>query len=201
MTDFHDMEVMFFETPNILDEFLSTFIDSNKLKSFETTFQTSVKNVIYKLATEIAYLKLANNIYQLGLLFKPKLQNGKLLDYNQFICNQLNFLGKDKLITTVINFSINKVKNPPKEKKEIEKAYYEIIQKSSNYPHVHLLNGHDLSNILCLILKKVFKKTKYDTDDIESILSFRYTYEDFKKTKLYLNIDRWSNNKQCKILK
>ena len=76
ITDDHDIEVMIIKT-QALENVLNTVCSKPKITAFEKESRNSVRNQIFILAKEIAYLKLANKLYDLGLVFKPKNPEGK----------------------------------------------------------------------------------------------------------------------------
>ena len=75
MTDDHDIEVMVIKT-KALDSILRVFCSKSKIQNFEKKNKISVRDKLFELGKEVGYLKLANKIYDLGLVFKPKNPEG-----------------------------------------------------------------------------------------------------------------------------
>ncbi|HVN47404.1 MAG TPA: hypothetical protein VMU30_01145, partial [Bacteroidota bacterium] len=128
----------------------------------------------------------------------PEYPDGNQIKYHDFISDKFEYQGDDILINTIINYSRNKT-----EKKlnfqEIKNSY--IKERGNIYDSRHLSNGHDVSNIVFILLKKTFRSNNNMLNDFKSIensLILAYEFEDFKKTELYKNIQIWSegNNQQ-----
>ena len=199
ITDEHDIEVMMIKT-KALENVINLYCTKESIKKYERSIGISIREKIYSLGKEVGFIKLANNIYDLGLVFKPKNPEGNQIKYSKFICNTtLNFLGKDTLIDKVINYSRNKSENI-KEKRiiiekvqEIEKNDYEILQ---------LINGHDISNFLYILFKKILKsknKMLFDYNAIEDSLILAYELDYFRNTQLYKNIKDWGKAANIQI--
>jgi len=199
ITDLHDIEVMIFKTQS-LETVLRTYVSSVKLKAFETKSGKSIRESILELGKEVGYLKLANKVYDLGLIFKPKTADGNQIKYKDFIDDkEFTFNGRKSMINSLLNYSRSK-STTLKTEEEITNKLEEIASKA--YDLEHLVNGHDLSNILFLLIKKVFASTSkmlYDFNSIEDSLTLAYEYEDFKKTKLYNDIIAFQVKKNTSI--
>ncbi len=198
VTDEHDIEVMMIKT-KALETIINTYCSKTSIKKYEEDIGTSIRDKIYSLGKEIGYLKLANKIYDLGLVFKPKNPDGKQINYSKFTCSRsLNFLGKDKLVDTVINYSNNKSKNI-KDKRIILDKLQEI--ENNDYDLLQLINGHDLTNFIYLLMKKVLKSKNrmlVDYNSVEDSLILAYELNYFRDTQLYKNVKDWEvkNNTQ-----
>jgi hypothetical protein len=200
-TDFHDVEVMICNS-TALDHVVNLYCSKNKIINFERLKNSSVKDNIFELAKQIALLKLANKIHDLGLIFKPESLDGNQIKYKDFISvSDLTYAGTDKLIDTILNYT--RSKNPR------VKSRQEIIEKLNEVSkHVYnvndLVNGHDLSNILFILIKKVFASTNkmvQDFNTIEDSLILAYDYEEFKKTELYKILKTYEIQNSLTILK
>ncbi|WP_417785680.1 DUF4435 domain-containing protein [Tenacibaculum sp.] len=195
ITDDHDIEVMIIKTP-ALENVIRVFCSSAKIQKFEKENKTTIRESLLSIGKEIGYLKLANKIHDLGLVFKPKKVEGKLIKYSNFTCDKtLSFLGEEKLIDTVINYS--RIKSPSmKPKADIKNSYTKL--KEDDYDLNQLVNGHDLSNLLYLLMKKALKsrnKMLINNDSVEDSLILSYDYEYFKDTELYKSLKDWSDTK------
>lgn len=192
ITDEHDIEVMMIKT-KALENVINIFCSKKEIREFEKKNAISIRDKVYALGKEIGYLKLANKIYNLGLVFKPKTVDGNQIKYANFTCDKtLDFLGKDKLIEASINYSLNKSEQI-EDKQTIEHRYAETSEKE--YDLLQLINGHDLSNFLYILMKKVLKsknKMLANFSSIEDSLILSYEHTFFKETILYNEIKTWS---------
>lgn len=200
LTDYHDSEVMMINS-EALNSFFSTIHTGDKINIFETKYG-NIKNIINKLAITLAHLKLVNKRYKLGLHFKPKDISSPKIKYRKFICEKdFIFLGKDELVDTVIEYSKNKSDNIFNKKDILSKL--DIVEKEEN-DILELVNGHNLCEILYILLNKGVKiKNSFisDADSIESALCMSYDSSYFKITNLYKNIEKWEKNNNIKLLK
>jgi len=195
MTDDHDIEVMIIKT-QALENVIQIFCSRAKIEKFEKDNKTTIRDSLLHIGKEIGYLKLANKTHDLGLVFKPKKADGNTIKYSNFTCDKtLSFLGDDKLIDSIINYS--RAKSPlMKAKSEIEKYYTET--KAEDFDLNQLVNGHDLSNLLYLLMKKALSsrnKMLVNNNSVEDSLILSYEYEYFKNTELYSNLKDWSDSK------
>jgi len=199
ITDDHDIEVMIIKT-QALENVLNTVCSKPKITAFEKESRNSVRNQIFILAKEIAYLKLANKLYDLGLVFKPKNPEGKQIKYKKFICDKtLKYLGDEKFIDTVFNYSNNKTKNL-KSKEFIDIKLSAI--KKKEYPIDQLVCGHDLTNVLFFLMRKILNsgnKMLQCADAVEYCLMLAYEFNDFKKTNLFAEIKNWALKNEVTI--
>lgn len=200
LTDYHDTEVMIFNT-KALDSILRMFVSSSKIIAFEKKHNKRIKDAIFELGSEVGFLKLANKIYGLGLVFKPATVDGNQIKYKDFIDDkEFTFKGHQALVTSLLNYS--RSKSVTKSEKEILESLK--IVSSSKYDVNQLVNGHDLSNILFLLMKKVFasnNKMLHDFNSIEDSLTLAYEYEDFKATDLYKNILAFGQLRKVQIFR
>ena len=196
-TDFHDVEIMIFVTKAFYN-MLRIYTIKEKIEKIEKKTGKEIRELIFELSDRIGYLKLVETKNKYGLTFKPEYPDGNQIKYHDFISDKFEYQGDDILINTIINYSRNKT-----EKKlnfqEIKNSY--IKERGNIYDSRHLSNGHDVSNIVFILLKKTFRSNNNMLNDFKSIensLILAYEFEDFKKTELYKNIQIWSegNNQQ-----
>ncbi len=200
-TDNHDLEVMLIESDS-LENAIDLYCNETKVKKFEEINNASVREIIYQLGAEIGYLKLANKKEDLGLVFKPKTVDGNQIKYNKFICTKtLNYLGDKALIDVAVNYSTNR-DTIVKDKKLIKEELLKI--KKNNYNILELINGHDLSNILFILMKTVLRsknKMLVDFNAIEDSLILAYEYSFFKNTQLYNDLLSYETANKVKLFK
>ena len=199
ITDDHDVEVMIIKT-KALESVLNIYCSKSKIKEFETQSGCSIRHAILSLGKEVGYLKLANKIYNLGLVFKPINPDGNQIKYSSLVCEKtLNFLGSKQLIQTAINYSRNKSDCIVQEAIIIDK--HKIISEQE-LDLFQLVNGHDLTNFLYVLMKKVLKsnnKMLVDYNSIEDSLILACDYSYFKETVLYNSMLKWSIDKGCSL--
>jgi len=199
-TDFHDIEISIIES-NALMHVIETHCDGEKLGKLEAQ-NGPIKTVLYSLAKDIGYLKLANKIHNLGLVFKPEQVDGRHLNYSNFIDTlTLTFKGDPLLVETVFNYSINKSPNCSSTKIIAEKLIE--VKAMADFDEKHLCNGHDITFIIQLALKKKLGSTssaELSQKRIELDLSFAYDSTYFVSTNLYHEMRKWQDQKKVKIL-
>jgi hypothetical protein len=191
LTDFHDIEVMIFSTKSY-DDVLNIYTIPEKIEKFEKKKGQTIKEIILELSTRIGKLKLADRKFQLGLVFKPDQPDGNQIKYRDFIDDNLSFLGERKMIESIINYSRNKSENL-KDFETIHKKYTEM-EKDIHDPF-QLSNGHDISNITFILLKKQLRSTNPMLNNyrcIEDSLILAYDFDYFKTTQLYFDLKKFS---------
>lgn len=198
-TDYHDSEVMMFKS-QALETVLYIYVTKKKLDEFLSGRE--IKDSLLNIAKEIGLLKLANHLHSLGLAFKPKKADGKPLKYKDFIDEKaLQFKGKEQLINTVFNYSINR--SSQMADKEFVKQKIDELSKNE-YDLLQIVNGHDLSNIIYLLLKKTLrssKKSLLDYNAIEDSFNMSYEARYFIETKLFRDLYKWSSSNDVKLFK
>ncbi len=199
VTDDHDIEVMIIKTKT-LETVINHFCAEYRIKAFEKSKAVSIREILFKIGSEISFLKLANKLFALGLVFKPERVDGNQLKYKRFIDeDEITFLGKQKMIETVINFSTNRG-TKISDRNEISDKFDEV--RKNNYDLNHLVNGHDLTHILFLLMKKALRsnnKMLIDYNAVEDSLILAYEFADFQKTKLFENLSKWADENKCEL--
>ncbi|MCM3364220.1 DUF4435 domain-containing protein [Niallia sp. Sow4_A1] len=198
-TDYHDSEVMMFKSP-ALETLLYIYVKKDKLEEFLNG--RDLRATLLNIAKEIGLLKLANYLHSFGLAFKPKNIDGNTLKYKNFIDERtLQFKGKEELINTVYNYSLSR-SSQVADKELVHEKFDELSNKE--YDFLQLVNGHDLSNIIFLLLKKALRSTKkslsdYNTIEDSFIMSYEARY--FIETELFQNLYKWSNLNDVNLFK
>jgi len=192
LTDDHDIEVMIIKT-KALYNVIHLFCSHIKVKTWEESKGITIRDIIFELGRKIGYLKLANKVHGLGLVFRPLKPEGNQISYRDFIDEKtMEFVGTNKMIETIMNYSRNKSQTM-KSKGEIEEKLNRISQ--INYNRHHLTNGHDLTNILYILMKKTLSsrnKMLVDFNSVEDSLILAYEFDDFKQTNLYQQLNTWA---------
>ncbi|MFA7403932.1 MAG: DUF4435 domain-containing protein, partial [Pelobacteraceae bacterium] len=105
VTDDHDIEMTIAKTTAI-EIVIDSFAGCENVAEFCKRANKKLRNIIFDACWELACLKLANKKFGLGLVFKPDKPEGNQIKYKNFINDKdLSYLGRDKLVTTAINYS------------------------------------------------------------------------------------------------
>jgi len=199
-TDCHDSEGMIVNTDAFYD-FINTLVSSQNIEKFQSKYG-SIRELIYSLSYGIGCLRLANKKHQLGLSFKPKCVDGNDFRYKKFICDRtFKFQGDEKLINTISEYSSNRG-NEIKSRHEINEKLKQVY--TEQHPLKEIVNGHDLTQILLIVLKKGLKcasKTLQDSDCVEEMLALTYNINYFSETNLYRDLLCWQKSFGKQLIK
>lgn len=191
LTDYHDSEIMFINS-KALDNFLHTVTTEDKISEFEKK-HGKVIDYLYSSLYDLGCLKLANRLFDLNLIFKPSKQDGPKIKFKKFIDEKnFNYIGEGHLIDTVIEYSRNNSSTRSFDKQKILNSLKSI--RSNNFCRYQLVNGHDICELLFLILTKSIKSTSsilVDANCIEDSLCMSYESKFFENTNLYKQISNW----------
>ena len=183
ITDYHDSEGMIINS-SAFDNFLLEACREINIIAFQKKFG-DVRDYLYQLNYSIACLRLANKKYNLGLAFKPVRPEGNKVKFKKFICEKtMTYLGHDKLINTIVEYSKNRG-SVIAEREEILDKLLEVINEK--YPQNEVSNGHDLAEVLFIICKKGLKssnKLLQDASSVEGMLRLAYGRDHFAATSL-----------------
>lgn len=197
MTDDHDIEMMIFNSP-ALERVIELYYSESRFISFLKKKGIDYRSLLLKLASPLAYLKWANKNYDLGLVFKSKSQDGNPIKYIKFIDEKtMEMKDAETMIKTIINYSNNKgttIKPMP----EIINKFK--TQSAVNAHPLQLCNGHDITNLISLSLRKAIGNKNIDYKVIENSLIIAYDTSEFKQTNLYSLIRTWEKSKNLEIL-
>jgi len=200
ITDYHDSEGMVINS-QALNDFIHIISDSEKVKNFERNYG-NIKELIYRLCYPLACLRLVNKVDNLGLSFKPANPEGNKLKYRKFISeSNFSYLGHEKLINTVVEYSTNRGSVIAKREVIIESLEASIIK---NHPVEEVVNGHDLAEILYLVGKKGLNstsKTLQDASCIEESLCLAYNINYFSSTDLFNKLKEWQITNNMVLIK
>lgn len=199
VTDDHDIEVTILKT-DALEKTVYFYCEQARIDAFLDDRENQIREIVFDLGKKIGHLKLANKMFSLGLVFKPEKPEGNKIKYKKFICEKkLDYLGDDLLIKTAIEYSTNRGTNL-KSQDEIVQSLAEVA--GGTYQLDQICNGHDLSEVLFLLIKKVLKssnKSLVSPNSVEDALALQFAFSDFKKTKLFESLDTWASARGCKL--
>lgn len=198
-TDYHDIETTIFNS-TALEKMLNVVCNEHRLKEFECLKKQSLKEVVIDISKHIGKLKLINQEQKLQMQFKPKDKDGKTIKYKKIVSEKNgDFLGLEKLIETAINYGENRTKGI-----DVNKLKRDFVNKDiSEYNVLDIINGHDISNILYIIIKSILKSTSTLLKDytcIESSLILAYNTEEFLESNLYNELIKWQSKNDFEIL-
>ncbi|MDA3134906.1 hypothetical protein [Atlantibacter subterraneus] len=190
LTDCHDSEGMILNS-SAFDDFMLEIVSREKLELFSEKYG-DFKELIYSLAYPLSCLRLANKKYNLGLSFKPASVNGNILKFKGFICDKtFTYLGHDKLINSVVEYSKNRGAEIS-QRSYIKEKLLEIID--CNHAKLEMLNGHDLAEIIYILCKKGLRSNNdslNDASSVEIMLRLAYSKANFVMTLLYESLHEW----------
>lgn len=199
ITDCHDSEGMIFKSDAFFS-FLTEVVKTNHLDDFMKN-KGCIRKYIYELANPIACLRLANKRFNLGLAFKPASQEGNTIKFKKFICEKTaSYLGHEKLINTVVEYSSNRGSVISDRKTIIEKLE-EILALKLSIEEVS--NGHDLAEITYMICSKILKSNHpslKNSASVESMLRLSFSKIEFSKTCLHSKLHEWQKINSCNII-
>ena len=199
VTDGHDTEIMAIDYGS-LKNLLDLACDEERVVSFEAKVQKDIKSFVYSMAQPLAMLRLANKRSNLGLSFKPERPDGKRLKIEKFICTKTwKYLGNEPMINIVYEYSKNRGKEVSS-RADILRALE--LHANNQYPESEILNGHDVSYIIQMVMKNGLncrKNLAEDADSVEAFLSSYFDWLKFSKTKLHAKLMAWQQNLQTPV--
>lgn len=194
LTDYHDSEGMVINS-NAFRDFLFSISSDDDIKMFNDRFG-EIYEMAYKLCLPLACLRLANKRYNLGLSFKPERPEGNKFKFKKIVCDKkFEFLGVDKLINVIYEYSKNRGKDVAS-RAEI-KLKLELIMKEQ-VDLLEVVNGHDLCEVLYILCSKGLKsksKLLHDADSVEEMLSLTYGHNYFRSSQLFKQLDEWQKSR------
>lgn len=200
-SDFHDIEISMLLSPTF-DTITNLHCQEEKIIKVIRINNTTVLQYLLELTLPISTLKLANKVFNLGLVFKPKNPEGELPDYGKcFNLDNMKFLGIEQLINLMINYSRNKSEKLASQS-EILESYKKI--ENEKFDLLHISNGHDLIHLFQLCLRKVlgnYNRKQYTLKDIEQQIILGFDSSHFSETNVYSHIKIWETQKLKKVLK
>lgn len=199
MTDYHDIEISFINSPTF-ETIMSSYYKEDKFEKLFNKNFSELKNYYFNISKNIGYLKWLNKIDNLGLTFKPASPEGKTIDYNVFIsASDLKYKGDDKLVDAILNFCNGKVK--------VEVKKEEILERLNTFKKDvdlnQLCNGHDIMNIISISLRQHISNLNSKSipaDQLEKEFSLAYESRYFMETNLYKKIKNIEETKEVTIL-
>ncbi len=196
LSDGHDIEMMTINSP-AWEQVLDFHIDKKKIYYFEKKHNKNIKDYLFDIAKSIACVRYLNNKEKIGLVFRTfKKNKPDFIDYQKFVNKEDLSFDYDEMLKTIENksskqnfFKTNNVHLI--ELNNIQKKQYDLLE---------FCNGHDITNLLALALRKAIGNTTIKGTDIENQLIIAYRFDDFKTTNLYKELLAWEQtNKNFKL--
>lgn len=192
-TDFHDLEMSTINS-EAFQNVMNFHIQEEKLVAKYENYE-NFKNHIFSVLKPLSFLKWLNEKEKIGLIFKPKNAEGKVLDISKFICNtNLTFSDTKTLVESVLNYCNGKVSLSIK-KDELQKRLDKFI--NDNIDLNHLTNGHDMTALASLSLRKHVSNLNskaISPEQLQRELYLAYDARYFQNTELYAKIKIWETN-------
>jgi len=160
-TDARDIEMMLFECNEVTTEF-------NKKIDFQQYYNKTVTA-----ARIIGYYRIFNDINKLGFSFKNQLNYSELLDKKSGDMIAVSFVSfSDVFFADSENLTKDDLDN--------------FIKRIEHAPNSVVCRGHDVVTILANYLRN-----KYTKKEIELTMAVYYSFDSFKETRLYRDIEKW----------
>lgn len=203
VTDDHDLEMMIYHKGNAYQELLNAIDRGGKIKAYEKSNPDLLAETL-TITNDIGYCKLAayNNRFVLEFA-KEDLNSHDIVrpKYEDTIDVRTgNYLGVERVVSKIIGFTISCKKKPPKDIIVLEKVKEE---KATLYDSWQLSNGHDVSCILPVLIRRrcMHKHNNIDSEYIDSVLCAAYSKDDLKMTDLYAEMIKWSEENNYILFK
>jgi hypothetical protein len=185
--DDNDIEISLFESA-ALDQILIEYGSSGKLERY--CEGGSLKELIYVEASQIGAIRFLSKKNDWNLKF----ENMKF----RFLPKKKGKVDLKKQTEHIISRSRkNNVL-------DVERVLHNVAEARSSHHPKDLSNGHDVLQILAVWLKNCIGNCNaFSGEDglssLHSVFRLSYTFEDFKRTSLFSEIDRWQKNRERKI--
>lgn len=174
LTDFHDIEITMLAQDSVLNSLLFEFTNDPKERHLQ------FRDNMLKAIEMVGYLKWLNDKENLVLKFS----SSGFQDLVLFANFEINF---NQYLQRVLVKSTNaKIKD----KKVINKKISELIKLKPDL--MQLTNGHDLLTIFAKYFREKTTRKGFSDEKIVSALRMTFSFEYFKKTNLYDNLNAWS---------
>ncbi|TXI96937.1 MAG: DUF4435 domain-containing protein [Burkholderiaceae bacterium] len=180
LSDFHDVEVTFILEDEI---FSSILLEHSNLpvESHPTTRQFIVNAI-----SDVSYLKWLNSKEDLEFCFSP------ITEFIPF--NESPFNVKEYFLERVLN----KSSNPKIRDFDVVASKIENLKSLNPHPF-YLCNGHDFIIALALFLRTKHAAKNVTENSLASAFRIAFTFEHWKRTKLYQQIEDWSRINSCSL--
>lgn len=175
LTDYHDMEMILISEDEIFSSLLFEYTDLPKDRHSET------RNNIIFLIEQISFLKWLNEKENLEYKFDAGFQDlisfvNLKIDFEQYFTRVLSQSPNAKITdTTVIQDKIR-------------------VLKETKPDPLQLCNGHDFMKAFSQFIKQVGNGDIVKYEHIAGSCRMIFTFDHYRRTKLYLNTKKWADN-------
>ncbi len=173
LTDYHDIEMMMISTEHVILSLSNEFFTKEENVSIKS--EDILNSIKY-----LSYIRWFNYIHVCKFNF-----NG--LSFDNFYDPANYILDKKLCINKINERSSNKTKTLNKE--EIDS----FIDDNLSVDLYQLCNGHDIINVLQIIINKISGEG-VKIKEISRVIRAAYLLKDFKKTLLYQHLKGWENH-------
>lgn len=201
MTDDHDLEMMIYHS----DDYLKAInvVDPNgKRQEYEEYRHVHVLDEAKAIADRIARLRMAVKKHNVKLVFRKMNKDNEFSypEYDKVLDKRtLAYISDDKLIKYIVDWSRNETHV------QVQPADVLPLLEHENaniYDEWKFLNGHDMTLILTILLKKKLKLTALaNAESFENGLYVAYEKLSLQQTNLYAKIQEFALQNNLDIFK
>lgn len=178
LTDFNDIEMILFLS-SAYEKFLNIWASENKLSEIGDP-----RECVLNSAFPVGALRLLSKCKDCNLDFDE-------LDFKSFVCKDTLVVNDNKLVGKVYQRTCSKGIKIPHKKNYIQDELLHIVDR---FTPIELCNGHDVFEIICIAMTKVFathNANKFSSEDVFKILMTGYSQEEFFQTELFRSYKEW----------
>lgn len=204
ITDAHDMEMMIYCSGDYVKAF-NAFDPGGKVRTFEAANNWNLMNAAKEIADKIARLKLTVRRNGLTLSFKYKNEREETIefpDYEKILDKQCQYVSDEQLKKYISEFTHNKAKKAPAPKEQVLPLLQ--AEHAAQYEEEQLLNGHDLTLLIFILLKKKVKlsiPSNKSASDLETLLCTSYERAHLENTNLYKDMKQFADNNGIQLFR
>lgn len=181
-TDTHDVETMIVAS-EALQKVIDNYADVRKLAAFEKKYGIGVEEAVDRIARPLGYLRWLNEQEGLNLNFK-RLAFDKMINTDYWELNEPALLELVLAQSSRADLSVAELGN----------KWRKFRQEHQDTDKWLISHGHDVANILLLIMSKYIGRrvTRWDSQqEVEASLRLAYEQIHFMTTRLYRALRDW----------
>ena len=201
LTDDHDLEMMIYHSGDYLKA-INQVDPFGKRQEYEHANDVQVLDEAKAIVGRIARLRITVKKHDLKLVFRKMNKNKDFSypDYDKALDKHaLNYVSDEKLVTYMIGWSRNET-NAQVLPTEVLPLLEQ--ENTNDYDEWKFLNGHDMTLVLTLLLKKKIKLSALvNAESLEKSLYVAYEKQSLQRTALYANIQQFAEQNNLVIFK
>lgn len=192
-TDFHDVEMQLYKSTSF-DNFVEAFCNADKVKkvlSAESSSGMTLADILIDKVYNIGLVKLISEREYLSIKFAGIKYKG-IVNIDTLAVDIKKYIGRAISNTPSCTIKLNDIYKD-----------FRIELMSSSYNKLQLCNGHDVTEIFAISLKKLLSNQPAQfakKENIEKILMIGFDKDCFKSTKLCKSIKRWQKTNSISFL-